>query len=191
MNATSPGDGTYTATLNERGTTNIFVFGMSGGGAQSTVMGAGEDSELYYPYLQSIKAALYVANAQYISDATSGVMAWCPITSLDYADETYEWNMGQYSSTDTRVAGTFTSVLSKDLATAFAEYINQLGIQDENENVLVLQQSDNGIYTAGNNYDYLVKTVETSLNNFLADTTFPYMETSGGGFPGGGMPQDR
>jgi len=53
--------------------------------------------------------------------------------------------------------------------------------------VLVLQESESGIYAAGSYYDYLMKTVETSLNNFLADTTFPYTE-SAGGFPGGGMP---
>ena len=30
-------------------------------------------------------------------------MCWCPITNLDYADEAYEWNMGQFSTSDTRV----------------------------------------------------------------------------------------
>jgi hypothetical protein len=173
-------------------TDSIFVFGMSGGGAQSTVMGTSGDSELYYPYLQAIQAAMYDANGQYISDAVTGVMAWCPITSLDYADEAYEWNMGQYSSTGTRADGTFTSVLSDDLAKSFAEYINELGLKDENGNVLVLQESDSGIYTSGSYYDYLVATVELSLNNFLADTTFPYTETAGGfggGMPTGDMPQ--
>jgi hypothetical protein len=171
-------------------TDSIFVFGMSGGGAQTAVMGASGDSELYYPYLQSIEAAMYDANGQYISDAITGAMAWCPITSLDYADEAYEWNMGQFSTSGTRADGTFTSVLSKDLATAYADYINQLGIKDENGNVLVLEQSDSGTYTSGSYYDYLVKTIETSLNNFLADTTFPYTESSGGmgGMPQGGTP---
>jgi hypothetical protein len=96
-------------------TDNIFVFGMSGGGAQSAVMGASGDSKLYYPYLESIGAAMYDANGAPISDAISGAMAWCPITSLDYADEAYEWNMGQYVSTGTRADTTWTSALSKDL----------------------------------------------------------------------------
>jgi len=169
-------------------TQSIFAFGMSGGGAQTAVIGASGDSKLYFPYLESIGAAMYDANGQYISDAIAGAMAWCPITSLDYADAAYEWNMGQYASTGTRADGTFTSVLSKDLAKAYAEYINQLGLKDENGNVLVLQESASGIYAAGSYYDYLVKTVETSLNNFLADTTFPYTATSGG-FPGGGTPR--
>jgi len=173
-------------------TASLFAFGMSGGGAQSIVIGASGDSQLYFPYLESIGAAMYDANGQYISDAATGVMAWCPITSLDYADEAYEWNMGQYSTTGTRAAGTFTAALSDDLATAYAEYINKLGLKDENGNVLNLQTSDSGLYAAGSYYDSLVKTVETSLNNFLADTTFPYTETAGGmggGFPGGGLPQ--
>jgi hypothetical protein len=169
-------------------TDQTFIFGMSGGGAQTAVMGASGDSELYFPYLESIGAAMYDAKGQYISDAVSGAMAWCPITSLDYVDEAYEWNMGQYASTGTRADGTWTSALSEDLAASYAEYINALGIKDENGNVLVLQESESGIYAAGSYYDYLVKTVETSLNNFLGDTTFPYTETAGG-FPGGGMPQ--
>ena len=168
-------------------TDSVFAFGMSGGGAQTSVIGASGDSELYFPYLESIGAAMYDANGQYISDAVTGAMAWCPITSLDYADGAYEWNMGQYASAETRAEGTWTSALSKDLAASYAEYINALGVKDENGNVLVLQESESGIYAAGSYYDYLMKTVETSLNNFLADTTFPYTESTGG-FPGGGMP---
>ncbi len=168
-------------------TDSLFAFGMSGGGAQTSIIGASGNSELYFPYLESIGAAMYDANGQYISDAVTGAMAWCPITSLDYADGAYEWNMGQYASAGTRADGTWTSALSKDLAASYAEYINALGIKDENGNVLVLQESESGIYAAGSYYDYLMKTVETSLNNFLADTTFPYTE-SAGGFPGGGMP---
>lgn len=34
----------------------IFTFGMSGGGAQSALMGATGDSELYLPYLEAIGA---------------------------------------------------------------------------------------------------------------------------------------
>ncbi|MFN8433530.1 MAG: subtype A tannase [Anaerolineales bacterium] len=176
-------------------TDSLFVFGMSGGGAQTSIIGASGDSELYFPYLESIGAAMYDAAGNYISDAVTGAMAWCPITSLDYADAAYEWNMGQYSTSGTRAEGTFTSVLSKDLAAAYAEYINALGIKDENGNVLVLQESASGVYAAGSYYDYLVTTVETSLNNFLADTTFPYTDSgssfmAGGNFPGGGTPPE-
>lgn len=167
-------------------TDSVFVFGMSGGGAQSAIIGASGDSALYTPYLESIGAAMTSADGQALSDAVTGVMAWCPITSLDEADEAYEWNMGQYSSSGTRADGTFTAALSDDLATAYADYINQLGLTDANGNALVLEASSNGIYTTGSYYDYVVNTIETSLNHFLADTAFPYTP-SAGGF-GGGMP---
>ena len=169
-------------------TDRMFVFGMSGGGAQSTVIGASGDSKLYEPYLQSIGAVMVDASGQTISDAVNGVMAWCPITSLDYADEAYEWNMGQYVSTGTRANTTWTSALSKDLATAFAEYINKLGLKDTKGNTLALEKTEDGIYTSGSYYDYLKSTIEESLNHFLTDTQFPYTKTSGGA-PGGGMQQ--
>ncbi|WP_238613284.1 subtype A tannase [Candidatus Oscillochloris fontis] len=168
-------------------TDSIFVFGMSGGGAQSTLIGTTGDSELYLPYLESIGAAMYDTEGQPMSDAVAGVMAWCPITSLDYANEAYEWNMGQYAATETRAESTWTSALSKDLAAAYADYINTLGIKDEQGNVLTLEPTDSGIYTAGSYYDYLLATVEESLNNFLADTTFPYTATAGGFRPDGGF----
>ena len=69
-------------------TERIFTFGMSGGGAQSALMGATGDSALYDPYLQAIGAV------EGYSDAIYGAMCWCPITNLDTADAAYEWNMG-------------------------------------------------------------------------------------------------
>lgn len=174
-------------------TDSIFVFGHSGGGAQSSVMGASGDSSLYYDYLKSIGAAMYDEDGNYISDAINGVMAWCPITSLDYADEAYEWNMGQYVTAGTRADDTWTSALSDDLAEAYASYLNDLGLEDENGTVLTLEQSTDGIYASGSYYDYLLSVIEDSLNNFLSDTTFPYTKSSGGfmgdgGFAGGGAP---
>lgn len=169
----------------------MIVFGMSGGGAQSSIMGASGDSALYTPYLESIGAAMTDAAGQPISDAVQGVMAWCPITSLDYADEAYEWNMGQYASTDTRASTAFTSALSKDMATAFGEYINQLGLKDAEGNALTLEKTTDGIYAAGSYYNTIKSKIEESLNHFLADTTFPYTKTSGGfggGMPGGAPP---
>ncbi len=179
-------------------TENIFVFGMSGGGAQTAVMAATGDSDLYTPYLEAIGAAMTDAEGNPISDAVLGAMAWCPITSLDYADAAYEWNMGQYASTSTRADDTWTSALSDDLAEAYALYVNELGLTDENGNPLTLEVSETGIYAAGSYYDYLLAVIEESLNNFLADTTFPYTPAAGGGFgggmrggapPSGGMPE--
>jgi hypothetical protein len=217
----------------------MVVFGMSGGGAQSSVMGASGDSALYTPYLESIGAAmkdstgteisdavagvmawcpitnLDYANAAYewnmgqfastgteISDAVAGVMAWCPITNLDYANAAYEWNMGQFASTGTRAPGTWTAAYSADLASAFAAYQNKLAVKDASGRTLALEKSADGSFLAGSYYDHLMAVVETSLNDFLSDTKFPYTPSnammpgmggtggppSGAKLPKGGLP---
>ncbi|MGN0446481.1 MAG: subtype A tannase [Acutalibacteraceae bacterium] len=142
----------------------IFTFGMSGGGAQSAVLGASGDSTLYDPYLDQIGAV------QGVSDAVQGSMCWCPITNLDQADEAYEWNLGSTRSGLSSEEKT----ISDDLAKSYAAYINRSGFVDEKGNPLTLQPSVKGIYQAGSYYDYLKREVETSLNHFLADTSFPY-----------------
>ena len=159
---------------------------MSGGGAQSAIMGATGDSELYEPYLEEIGAV------QGVSDAVAGSMDWCPITNLDTADEAYEWMMGANRSglSDDEQA------ISDALAEAYAEYVNAAGIKDENGNVLTLEESADGIYQARSYYDYMKATIEESLNHFLEDTEFPYDASSssaggmmGGGPGGGGIPE--
>ena len=166
----------------------MFVFGHSGGGAQSSVMGTAGDSPLYTPYLESLGAAMSDARGATISDAIAGVMAWCPITSLDYANAAYEWNMGQFASTDTRAPGTWTAAYSKDLAAAFGEYINQLGLKDSANNQLSLDTTASGVYLSGSYYDHVVEVITQSLNDFLSDTTFPYTPSTSvmAGMPSGG-----
>ncbi|HEL2054200.1 TPA: tannase [Streptococcus suis] len=154
----------------------IFVAGMSGGGAQSAIIGASGDSSLYDPYLKEIGAV------EGVSDAVAGVMAWCPVTNLDTANQAYEWNMGS-TRTDLDQES---QALSDGLATNYATYINALGLKDEDGNVLTLEESDTGIYQAGSYYEYVKSTIEDSLNTFLENTTFPYdasASTSSG--PGG------
>ena len=156
---------------------SIFTFGMSGGGAQSSIMGATGDSDLYTPYLEAIGAV------KDESDAVLGAMNWCPITNLDTADEAYEWMMGTTRSNLSEEE----QAISDALAKAFATYINGANIKDEEGNVLTLEESDDGIYQSGSYYEYMKSVIEESLNNFLADTEFPYdaSSASGGGMPGG------
>ena len=163
-------------------TDKIVSFGHSGGGAQSAVLGASGDSTLYNPYLEALGAAMKDKQGNPISDAPYGTMAWCPITSLDYADAAYEWNLGQFADSNTRAEGTFTQALSQDLAKEYANYINQLGLKHDGQ-ALTLAESSQGIYTQGSYATYLEGVVNQSLNNFLADTSFPY--TSDGAGPGG------
>ena len=171
----------------------IFVFGHSGG-AQSSVMGASGDSPLYTKYLEHLGAAMTSSDGTTISDAVAGVMAWCPITSLNIGNAAYEWNMGQFASNGTRAEGTWTAAYGKDLAAAFAETVNGLGLTDSKGTALKLERSGEGVYLAGSYYDHVVAEITTSLNNFLADTTFPYTPSSrqmAGMEPGGGGPSDR
>ena len=163
-------------------TDKIVSFGHSGGGAQSAILGASGDSTLYNPYLEALGAAMKDKDGNPISDAPYGTMTWSPITSLDYADAAYEWNLGQFADSNTRAEGTFTQALSQDLAKEYANYINQLGLKHEGQ-ALTLTESSEGIYTQGSYATYLEGVVNQSLNNFLDDTSFPY--TSDGAGPGG------
>lgn len=145
-------------------TQNYFTYGMSGGGAQSALMGATGDAPEYEPYLQEIGAVMSE------SDAILGSMDWCPITNLNVADAAYEWELGLARTNLSKEKKTISEGLSKE----FALYINSLSLKDENGNVLTLEQSEDGLYHAGSYYNYLKKVIETSLNDFLSDTKFPY-----------------
>ena len=147
----------------------MYSFGMSGGGAQSCLMGVTGNSEFFTKYLEDNGAALKDADGNEIKDNIKGSQCWCPITNLDTADAAYEWNMGQYYSTNTRAEGTFTRQLSSDLANKYFEYVNELKLKDPSGNELTLTELNKGTY-----YDYLLKIIEESLNNFLSDTKFPY-----------------
>lgn len=154
---------------------SIFTLGMSGGGAQSAIIGASGNSSLYDPYLKAIGAVMTE------SDAVKGSMCWCPITNLDIADEAYEWNMGNTRSGLSAEEQGY----SDGMALAFAEYVNTLGLTDEQGNTLTLAQSDTGIWQNGTYYEYIRQVIEASLEHFLADTEFPYTASSSGGFGGG------
>ena len=173
----------------------IFSFGHSGGGAQSAVLGASGDAPGYEGYLSAIGAPLKDANGAALSDAIFGAMCWCPITCLTEADAAYEWNMGQFASTGTRAEGTFTRQLSNDLAASYADFINALGLTDAAGTALKLESGGEGTATSGSYYDYVKGQVETSLNNFLADTSFPYTPSNSFnadmGAGGGGRGADR
>ena len=154
----------YTAGNLAGDTERIFSFGMSGGGAQSALLGVTGDSSLYDDYLAAIGAV------EGVSDAVLGSQAWCPVTSLDSADEAYEWMMGNTRTDLSEEEQT----ISEELTTAYAAYINQLGLTDENGAPLTLEASVDGRYQAGSYYNYMKEIIEESLNDFLADTSFPY-----------------
>ena len=157
----------------------IYTFGMSGGGAQSCLMGITGNSALFTKYLEANGAAMKDSEGKDIKDNIKGSQCWCPITNLDTADEAYEWNMGQYYSTGTRADGTFTKLLSDDLAAEYVKYVNAIKLKDPKGNELTLTETNKGSY-----YNFLKSVIEESLNNFFKDTTFPYTpDTRPGPFP--------
>lgn len=158
-------------------TGRIFTFGMSGGGAQSALLGASGDSALYAPYLAAIGAV------EGYSDAVYGSMCWCPITNLDTADAAYEWNMG-CARTDLDEA---MQALSDGLAASYVDTINALGLTDADGHALTLDGSALGVQDTGSYVDALTALVQRSLNNFLEDTAFPYTASASGGMNRGGM----
>ena len=190
----------YNAALIPGDAAKVYVFGHSGGGAQSAVAGASGDSGMFAPYLAALGAATTDSSGKALSDAVAGAMCWCPITSLGSANAAYEWNMGQFASSDTRAEGTWTRAYSQDLAAAFPTYLNGLKLTDSQGKPLTLEPSSQGTYLSGSYYNHLVSVIQKSLNDFLAATTFPYtpsstemagMGPSGGGAPSGGGPDGQ
>ena len=148
---------------------SIYTFGMSGGGAQSCLMGVTGNSALFTKYIEENGAAMKDSEGNELKDNVKGSQCWCPITNLDTADAAYEWNMGQYFTTGTRASDNFTKLLSEDLADEYVKYVNNIKLKDPQGNELTLTSRNEGTY-----YNYLKSVIEESLNNFFQDTTFPY-----------------
>ena len=116
-------------------TSKIITFGMSGGGAQSALMGSSGDSSLFEPYLKEIGAVEE-------SDEVYGSMCWCPVTNLDQGNESYEWNLGiSRKNLDEESKN-----ISDKMSEIFAKYINDIEIKGEKGEILKLEKSENGIY---------------------------------------------
>ena len=148
---------------------SIYTFGMSGGGAQSCLMGVTGNYATFTQYLNFNGAAMKDSDGNEIKDNVKGSQCWCPITNLDTADAAYEWNMGQYFTTGTRDEANFTKLLSEDLVDEYVKYVNNIKLKDPQGNELTLTKRNEGSY-----YNYLKSVIEESLNNFFQDTTFPY-----------------
>ena len=148
---------------------SIYTFGMSGGGAQSCLMGVTGNSALFTKYIEENGAAMKDSEGNELKDNVKGSQCWCPITNLDTADAAYEWNMGQYFTTGTRASDNFTKLLSEDLADEYVKYVNNIKLKDPQGNELTLTSRNEGTY-----YNYLKSVIEESLNNFFQDNTFPY-----------------
>ncbi len=164
----------YNASVLPCDTERIFVFGQGGAGGLAALLGTAGDADAYEPYLQAIGAAMHDLEGEGLSDAICGVAAWCPQGVFGSADAAYEWMMGQYDGEGTRAEGTWTKMLSDDLADAYGPYVNGLGLVDADGVILQLDRIENGSYAGGTYYDHLVGLVADAAGDFFGRTDFPY-----------------
>ncbi|MCR5013637.1 MAG: T9SS type A sorting domain-containing protein [Bacteroidales bacterium] len=135
----------------------IFTFGHSGGGAQSSLLGASGNNSLYDDYLEAIDA-----NMDY-DDNVCGSMCWCPITNLDQGDGAYEWNMGLTRSS----LGSADQSISKGLAASFAEYVNAVGFKHpDTGETLSLSSTSDGYYQSGSYYEYVMEVINDAVTRY-------------------------
>ena len=155
----------------------VFVFGFGGGGGASAVLGASGDSELFEPYLTSIGAITHDAEGATVSDAIAGSASWCPVTSFDTADAAYEWCQGQYATDGTRAEGSWTRLLSQDLAAAYGAWVNEMDLRDADDAQLTLDETETGVYAQGSYADALLDCVNEAATTFVQGTASPYAYT--------------
>lgn len=128
----------------------IISTGCSAGGGLSTLLGASGNSPLYEPYLKEIGAAEEPDNI-FAADCHS------PVTDLDHADLSYEWEFGASKG------ATIDATVSAELRALFPAY----------EASLYLQGRDNfGTLTADNLGEYMAKYYfEPSATQYLLSLT--------------------
>lgn len=158
-------------------TSRTFVFGFGAGGGLSAVLGASGDSTLFDPYLAEIGAITHDASGTAVSDAIAGSASWCPVSSYDMADAAYEWCQGQYADGDTREEGTWTRLLSQNLAGSYGAWINEMDLRDDDDAQLTLDETETGVYAMGSYASALLDEVDEAATYFVQNTSFPYTYT--------------
>lgn len=183
----------YNAKVLPGSTDRIVVFGHAAGGLLASVMGTSGASELFKPYLTKIGAATHDAEGTFFGDEVAAVACWCPEAAAASSDAAYEWELGQFDASGTRAEGTWTRLLSNDLAVTWAGRVNELSLHGDDGTTLTLDETDGGIYTDGPYYEHLVGLVESSAASFLSKATFPHTFAAGvavEAFPGSGVSAD-
>ena len=155
----------------------VYVFGFSAGGGVSAVIGASGDSPLFDPYFASIGAVTHDARGVAVSDAVAGSASWCPVTSYDMADAAYEWCQGQYFDAATRAEGTWTQLLSRDLASSYGSWVNEMDLRDDDDEQLTLDETEAGVYAMGSYATALLREIDDAATYFVQNTAFPYTYT--------------
>ena len=139
----------------------IVSMGRSAGGALSAALGVTGNNPVYDPYLAEIGAVLTERDDIYAAQC------YCPITDFEHQNMAYEWfyhDNAAYTglgSGEPSALNAAQQAMSDDLAAAFVEYVNGLGLAPEGEN-LTLDGLRSGSY-----YDYILSTLEGSLAAYL------------------------
>ena len=167
----------YNASVLPCDVSRVFVFGFAAGGGVSAVMGASGDATLFDPYLSSIGAITHDAQGVTVSDAIAGSASWCPVTSFDMADAAYEWCQGQYAAEGTRAEGTWTRLLSQDLAASYGAWVNEMDLRDSDDAQLTLDETETGTYAMGTYASELLSNIDEAATYFVQNTAFPYTYT--------------
>jgi uncharacterized protein (TIGR03437 family) len=127
----------------------IVSSGGSAGAALSSLLGASGNSSLYDSYFAALGSA-------YAADNILAVSAYSPITNLDHADMSYEWEYGGVDYSGALVNQTY----SGELKNLFVAYQNGLALTGDN---------GFGTITANNIDTYILNTyLIPSANQYLA-----------------------
>lgn len=164
----------------------IVSNGTSGGGQMSSILGASGNMEEYYSYLYANGAAgiSKLPDGTYVSTINDDIYAahcFCPIADLAHGDQAYAWM--RYGAGDTGYVGMFTPgadfdelqfELAERLAESYCEYLNSLGIVNEDGEVLTADALGSGSY-----YEQTLANISASFNAFMEKQVFPYSVTVG------------
>lgn len=155
-------------------TDRIISVGTSGAGEMSSVIGITGDMPEYYEYMYNSGAIGVTKNADgtyssKYSDAVYAAQCYCPIADIENADLAYAWMFYDSKVNANGRAGfpvgdgveftEFEKQLQQKMAEAFVDYVNGLGLVDENGTMLTLTGLREGTY-----YDAILNAVSNALN---------------------------
>ncbi|MBQ3462914.1 MAG: hypothetical protein IJH36_07345 [Clostridia bacterium] len=150
----------------------IISVGGSGGGEMSSVLGASGNMPEYYEYMYEAGTLGVIKNSDgtYESEYDDSIYAaqcYCPIADIENADLAYAWWwVGLAESGGETYNGSTLSDFKLRLqeleADAFVEYLNSLGLKDEDGNALTLTGLRSGSY-----YDAILQNLSDALNSYV------------------------
>ncbi len=151
----------------------IIAYGVNGGGTKSAILGAAGDCDLYSSKLLAIGAIMTNDEGKRISDSVNGTMCCSPINNIEIGKIADAWSIQQYlDSRDIE-----NNEEKTELALQYANFVNKMKFKSEDGTLLYLDETKQGVYTSGTYANYMLTEIEKSINMFLRNTTFPYINS--------------